>query len=114
MGKLEWRINKKKTVGKFPIDVIEETLFALFCEQEKKTLPCIYPMREFKDTVREIKVNYLGDTYRTVYVVNLGKKIYVLHAFQKKSKTGIATPKYEIDLIKKRLKELKQELKEHK
>ena len=43
-------------------------------------------------------------TYRAVYTVRFGSKVYVLHAFQKKSKRGIATPKQEIELIRARLK----------
>ena len=59
----------------------------------------------------EIVSDYVGDTYRAVYVVNLGDRIYVLHCFQKKSTRGIKTPKKEIDLIRRRLawaKELAQ------
>jgi len=44
------------------------------------------------------------DTYRAVYTVKFSESVYVLHAFQKKSKQGIATPKSDIDLIKRRLK----------
>lgn len=51
----------------------------------------------------EIVRDYKRDTYRAVYVVNLGDMIYVLHCFQKKSTQGIKTPKKEIDLIRRRL-----------
>ena len=54
-------------------------------------------------TVWEIVARHDTDTYRAVYTVNIGEKIYVLHAFQKKSTRGIRTPKREIDLIKQRL-----------
>lgn len=50
--------------------------------------------------------DHLGNTYRAVYVVRLGDAVHVLHAFQKKSKTGIATPKPEISLIERRLKQV--------
>jgi len=46
----------------------------------------------------------IGDTFRAVYTVRLGERVFVLHAFQKKSKRGIATPQADIDLIKRRLK----------
>ena len=49
-----------------------------------------------------------GDTYRTVYTVRFKAAIYVLHAFQKKAKRGIATPKQDIDLVKHRLKAAEQ------
>ena len=51
----------------------------------------------------EIVAPFDGDTWRTVYTVRLKDVVYVLHAFQKKSKSGITTPKKEIDLIHRRL-----------
>jgi phage-related protein len=51
----------------------------------------------------------VGETYRAVYTVRLAGRIYVLHAFQKKSKTGIKTPKAEIELIRSRLKRAEEE-----
>jgi phage-related protein len=53
--------------------------------------------------VLEIVADHAGDTWRTVYTVRFQEAIYVLHAFQKKSKKGIATPKQDIDLIHRRL-----------
>ena len=55
-------------------------------------------------SVLEIVEHYHGDTYRAVYTVRFVEVVYVLHAFQKKAKKGIATPKAEVDLVKKRLK----------
>jgi phage-related protein len=62
--------------------------------------------------VFEIALRHGGEAYRTVLAVQLGRNIYVLHAFQKKSKKGIATPKPDVDLIKQRYKEAR-ELAEH-
>jgi phage-related protein len=53
---------------------------------------------------------YRGDAYRTVYALQLGTDLWVLHAFQKKSKTGIKTPKEEIELVRARLKRLQEAL----
>src|SRR5260370_31144990 len=50
-------------------------------------------------------------TYRAIYTVSIGESIYVIHAFQKKSKAGIATPKTEMELIRQRLKQLRNEVK---
>ena len=50
--------------------------------------------------------SYGGDAYRAIYTVRFAEAVYVLHAFQKKSKTGIKTPKVDINLIEKRLKNL--------
>ena len=59
-------------------------------------------------SVIEIVEDYDGDTYRAVYTVKFAEAIYVLHAFQKKSKSGIATPKHDLDLIEERLKRAKE------
>lgn len=59
--------------------------------------------------VYEIRTNFDRNTFRAVYVVNLGDAVYVLHAFQKKSKKGSATPKADMDLIRARLKLAKED-----
>ena len=67
--------------------------------------PVAKPLKGFGGRgVLEIVDDFDGDTYRAVYTVKFAGVIYVLHAFQKKSKKGIATPKHEIELIKARLK----------
>ncbi|RUT07148.1 hypothetical protein DSM106972_024090 [Dulcicalothrix desertica PCC 7102] len=58
--------------------------------------------------VYEIIKRYDTDTYRAVYTVKIGKKVYVLHAFRKKSKQGIKTPQADIDLIKQRYKDAQE------
>ena len=60
-------------------------------------------------TAIELRESHDGNAYRAVYTVRFADAVYVLHAFQKKSKKGIATPKTEIDLIGKRLKDLIKE-----
>jgi phage-related protein len=63
--------------------------------------------------VLEVVADHRGDTYRTVYTVKLQKAVYVLHAFQKKSKHGIATPQSVMELVTKRLQraiEIEREL----
>jgi phage-related protein len=66
------------------------------------------PFKGIGSGVFEIALRHAGEAYRTVLAVQLGRKIYVLHAFQKKSKKGIATPKPDVDLIKQRYKEAKE------
>ena len=68
------------------------------------------PMRGLGSGVFEIALPFKGDAFRVVYAVQLGDDIWVVHAFQKKSTRGIKTPKHEIDLIKDRLKRLKEML----
>jgi phage-related protein len=60
-------------------------------------------------TVVEVRESHDGNAYRAVYTVRYADAVYVLHAFQKKSKKGIATPKAEIELVEKRLKDLIRE-----
>lgn len=66
------------------------------------------PMQGLGSGVFEIALSYRGDAFRVVYAVQLGQDIWVVHAFQKKSIRGIKTPKSEIDLIKDRMKSLKE------
>ena len=63
--------------------------------------------------VLEIALRYASDAYRVVLAVQIGKRIYILHAFQKKSKKGIETPKRDVDLIKKRYAEAQELAHEH-
>ena len=60
----------------------------------------------------ELVERYNRDTYRAVYVVNLGKKVYVLHCFKKKAKRGIRTPREDMDLIRRRLRQAQELAKE--
>ena len=66
------------------------------------------PFKAVGSGVFEIPLRFEGEAYRTVLAVQLGERIYVLHAFQKKSKKGIATPKPDVDLIKQRYREAKE------
>src|SRR3954452_1603163 len=68
------------------------------------------PLKGFGSGVLELALRHRSEAYRVVYAVQIGADIWVLHAFQKKSKTGIKTPKAEVDLIHERLKRLKEML----
>jgi len=67
-------------------------------------------MKGLGSGVIEIALAYRSDAYRTVYAVTMGEDIWVVHAFQKKSTRGIKTPKKEIDLIRSRISQLKEQL----
>ncbi len=67
-------------------------------------------MRGLGSGVFEIALPFRSDAFRVVYAVQLGDDLWVVHAFQKKSTRGIKTPKHEIDLIKDRLKKLRETL----
>jgi len=66
------------------------------------------PFKGVGSGVLELALRYASDAYRVVVAVQLGRRIYVLHAFQKKSKKGIATPQRDVDLIKKRYAEARE------
>jgi len=80
--------------------------YALFVAQQGGKHADTKPLTGFGGSaVVEIIKDYRTDTFRAVYTVRFAGAVYVLHAFQKKSKTGRKTPKNEIELIKKRLRE---------
>jgi phage-related protein len=66
------------------------------------------PLKGVGSGVLEIALRYSSDAYRVVLAVQIGRRIYVLHAFQKKSKKGIETPKRDVDLIRKRYTEAQE------
>ena len=68
------------------------------------------PLRGFGSGVMELALKHRGDAFRVVYALHIDDDIWVVHAFQKKSKSGIKTPKMEIDLIRDRVKRLKETL----
>jgi phage-related protein len=105
-----WIGNAKADLSDFPEDVKDAMGFALYVAQQGGKHADAKPLRGFGGAgVLEIVENHSGDTYRAVYTVRLAGRVYVLHAFQKKSKHGIETPKAEINLIKRRLKRAEEE-----
>jgi phage-related protein len=89
----------------FPREVMREIGFALWFAQMGDKHPSAKPLRGFKGAgVLEVIEDHAGNTFRAVYTVRFARAIYVLHIFQKKSKSGIKTPKHEIELIEARLK----------
>lgn len=101
---LVWVGDSLETVRSFPAEVKDEVGIALLHAQFGGKHEKAKPLRNFGSGVLEVVSDHRGDTYRAVYTVRLAGRVYVLHAFQKKSKSGIATPKAEIDLVKQRLK----------
>ncbi|MEA5616419.1 type II toxin-antitoxin system RelE/ParE family toxin [Cronbergia sp. UHCC 0137] len=101
---LKWIASAYKDLKDFPEDVQDVMGYALYLAQQGKKHPDAKPLKGFSGSgVLEIIDDFDGDTYRAVYTVKFKGVVYVLHSFQKKSKHGIATPKQDIDLIKKRL-----------
>ena len=109
---VEWVASSYKDFRCFP-DAVQDVMgFALFQAQIGQMHVSAKPMKGFGGAgVLEIVDDYRGDTYRAIYTVKFETAIYVLHAFQKKSKTGIKTPQQDIELIRQRLKSAEEDYK---
>ena len=94
----------RKDLRKFPKAVRDDVGFDLYQVQCGKTPVSAKPLKGLPG-VMELVDRYARDTYRAVYVANLGGTIYVLHCFKKKAKRGIRTPKEEMDIIRRRLRQ---------
>jgi len=101
-----WVGSSRRDLCSFPREVRRDLGQALYAAQQGEVDPAAKPLRGFGGgSVLEIVARHDGDAWRAVYTVRYAEAVYVLHAFQKKSKTGIATPKKEMDLIHRRLVE---------
>ena len=103
---LFWEGSARRDFRKFPEAVQKDMGVALFVVQLGGTPPAAKPWKGLGPGVHELIEDHRGDTYRAVYTVKITDRIFVLHAFQKKSKSGIRTPKAEVDLVERRLKAL--------
>jgi phage-related protein len=101
---LLWVASSKRDYGEFPAQVQSNFGFELFLAQTGQHPPSAKPLKGFGSGVLELVEDYDGGAYRAVYAVRFRETVYVLHAFQKKSKRGTATPKSDVDLIRRRLK----------
>ena len=95
--------DSREVLRELPDEVKSEIGFALERVQQGKMPVNAKPLKGIAPGVLEIVSDFKGGTFRAVYTVRFPRAIYVLHVFQKKSKRGIATPKREIDLVKRRL-----------
>jgi phage-related protein len=102
---LVWMGDSRKNIRSFPNEVQASVGYALQLVQAGETPADAKPFKGVSSGVYEISKRYDTDTYRAVYAVKIGEKVYVLHAFQKKSKQGIKTPQSDVDLIKQRYKD---------
>lgn len=103
---VSWIKAARKDFEKFPLDVQGDILSALTIAAEGGKADNAKPFKGVDGGVFEIATKYRGDAFRVLYAVKIGADIWVIHAFQKKSKTGIKTPQEEVDLIRERLKRL--------
>lgn len=104
--RLFWIASSNKDLEKFPMTVKNTMLFALGLAQKGEKHSSAKPFKGFGGTsVMEIVQRGENGTFRVLYAIKFEDAVYVLHAFQKKSKKGIKTPKQEVDLIHARYKQ---------
>ncbi|MCY4611572.1 MAG: type II toxin-antitoxin system RelE/ParE family toxin [Gammaproteobacteria bacterium] len=104
-----WVRAARKVYERFPATVQDRVNTALTIAAEGSKTDIAKPLKGLGSGIMEIAIRYRTDAYRVVYVTKIVERLWVIHAFQKKSKIGSRTPKVEIDLIRERLKQLKRE-----
>jgi phage-related protein len=107
---ISWVKAAQKEFNTFPEGARTICLTALTIAAEGGKADIVKPMHGLGAGVLEVALPFKGDAYRVVYALQLGDDIWVVHAFKKKSKQGIKTPKQDIDLILDRIKKLKEML----
>jgi phage-related protein len=110
---LHWVGSSKRDFLTFPATVKDDMGNALGIAQFGGTAPNVKPWKGLGSGVLEIVESHDGNAYRAVYTVRFEKAVYVLHAFQKKSPSGIRTPKRDVELVEQRLKQAQRDYEEH-
>jgi phage-related protein len=108
---ISWLKGARKDFDDFPQGAQLEMARALTFLAEGRMPDIAKPLTGLGSGVMELALKHRGDAFRVVYALQIGDDIWVVHAFQKKSKSGIKTPKQELDLIRDRLKRLREMLK---
>ncbi len=108
---ISWIKQARKDFLKFPEEVQIQIRTALNIALQGEKADIAKPLAMFGSGVFEIALQYRSDAFRVVYALKIDQNVWVIHAFQKKSKKGIQTPKPDLDLIKARIKELRKKLK---
>src|SRR6202023_4444575 len=113
MKPVVWIGSSRRDLREMPQQVRRDIGQALYAAQQGVTDPAAKPLKGFGGArVMEIVERYRADAYRAVYTAHFANAAYVLHVFQKKSKSGIETPKQEIALIRRRLAEAERHYRE--
>ena len=107
---ISWIKAARKDFEAFPARAIDRALDALTIVADGGTPDVAKPLASLGAGVWELAIKERGDAYRVVYALQLEDDIWVVHAFQKKSTKGISTPRHEIDLVRERIKRLKEML----
>jgi phage-related protein len=103
---ISWIKAARKEFDKFPAGARDRILQALDIAADGRMAGIAKPMKGLGSGVYEVALKFQTDAYRVVYAVQLGKDLWVVHAFQKKARTGIKTPQHEIDLVKARIRQI--------
>ena len=105
MKELRWVASSRDDLLAFPPTAVREIGHGLYLAQLGSKHKDAKPLKGFGDAgVLEVVEDFDGDTFRAVYTVRFAEVIFLLHAFQKKSKSGIATPPKEMEKVRSRLK----------
>ena len=107
---ISWLKGARRDFEEFPPGAQLEIARALTILAEGRMPDIAKPLIGFGSGVMELALRHRGDAFRVVYALQIGDDIWVIHAFQKKSKSGIKTPGREIDVIQERLKRLREML----
>lgn len=110
MRLISWIKAAKKEFETFPLEVRQKIVRVLKIAAEGEKADIAKPMKGLGSGVFEIAFRHDTNAYRAVSAVQIGGDLWVIHAFQKKATKGIGTPKKEIDLIKGRVKWLKENI----
>ena len=107
---LRWIASSNDDLSGMAIEIRRDVGYALYSAQQGEKHADAKVLKGFGDAgVLEVVSRHDGDTFRAVYTVRFADVVYVLHVFQKRSKRGNATPKKEIDLVRKRLRLAEQD-----
>jgi len=107
---ISWIKAARQDFEEFPDAVQQDMLSAFTIAADGSKSDMAKPFKGAEGGVFEIAKKYRGDAFHVIYAVKIGTDIWVIHAFQKKSKTGIKTPQMDVDIIRERLKRLKEAL----
>lgn len=107
---ISWIKAARKDFEAFPEDAQDTMLRALTIAADGSKSDKAKPFKGVDGGVFEIALKHRGDAFRVIYAIKIGADVWVIHAFQKKSKTGIKTPQIDVDIIRERLKRLKEAL----
>jgi phage-related protein len=108
--RISWLKAAWKEFGDFPQAVQIDMATALTEAARGRKADSVKPFKGVGGGVFEIAIRHRGDAFRAIYAVQIGEDIWVIDAFQKKSKSGIKTPQMDVDRIRERLKRLKEAL----